>query len=160
MKPKRLTDKDSRMMARRERDSQWGFMERVAREGVVWMCPWDKYSKHGRRCINTWCHTRIRDGEKKQCPACKAVMDTVPDDGVYVYGLLGSNEFHHWLSAHKDWWKHGRWSEKRCARSIRITPAGLRALKNRHRYDLEDISGGMVEPGYIVRPWPKKKEAA
>jgi hypothetical protein len=124
MKPKRLTDRRSRIFARRERDAQWAFMERVAREGIVWMCPWDKYGRH-------------KNG-----------------DGVYVFGLIGSNEFYHWLHSHKDWWKHGRWSEKRCARSIRITDAGRDALANRARYDMEEIFGGMVEPGYVVRPWP------
>ncbi len=126
MKPKRLTDRTMRMVARRERDSQWEFMERVAREGIVWMCPWDKYKRH-------------KDG-----------------DGVYVFGLIGSNEFYHWLSSHKDWWIRGRWSEKRCARSIRITNAGRRALNDREQYDMEPIFGGMVEPGYVVTPWPRK----
>ena len=122
MKPKRLTDRTMRMIARRERDGQWEFMERVAREGIVWMCPWDKYGRH-------------KNG-----------------DGVYVFGLLGSNEFYHWLDSHKDWWIRGRWSEKRCARSIRITDAGRKALKNREKYDMELIFGGMVEPGYVVMP--------
>jgi hypothetical protein len=130
MSPKRLTDRNSRMMARRERDSQWEFMERVAREGIVWMCPWDKHGKH-------------KNG-----------------DGVYVFGLIGSNEFYHWLSEHKDWWKRGRWSEKRCARSIRITDAGRKALKARDHYDMEPIFGGMVEPGYVVTPWPRKASNA
>ena len=127
MKPKRLTDTWSRIRARRERDAEWAFMERVAREGVVWMCPWDKYGRH-------------KNG-----------------DGVYVFGLIGSGEFFHWLATHKDWWQRGRWSEKRCARSIRITDAGRAALANRGQYDMEPIFGGMVEPGYVVRPWPQKR---
>jgi hypothetical protein len=116
------------MFARKERDSQWEFMERVAREGIVWICPWDKYKRH-------------KDG-----------------DGVYVFGLIGSNEFFHWLDSHKDWWVRGDWSEERCARSIQITEAGRNALANREQYDTELIHGGMVEPGYVVRPWPRKKE--
>jgi len=124
VKPKRLTSKRDRLWARADRDSQWRFMERVAREGVVWMCPWDKYHRHGA-------------------------------DGVYVFGLLGSNELFAWLAAHKDWWERGRWSEKRCARSIRITEAGRTALANRELYDMEPIYGGMVEPGFVVTPWPK-----
>ena len=130
MKPKKLTDRSSRLFARRQRDSQWKFMERVAREGVVWMCPWDKYSRH-------------KDG-----------------DGVYVFGLIGSGEFFHWLSDHKDWWKRGRWSDKRCARPIRITEAGRLALVNRVLYDMEPLFGGMVEPGYVVTPWPAKKRSS
>jgi|SRR5208337_4357165 len=124
MKPKGLTDRNSRMIARRERDAQWAFMERVARESIVWICPWDKYRKH-------------------------------KEDGVYVFGLIGSNEFFHWLDSHKDWWKRGRWSEKRCARPIQITETGRTALANRHLYDAELIYGGMVEPGYVVQPLPR-----
>lgn len=163
MKPKRLTDRSSRMFARRERDEQWAFTERVAREGIVWMCPWDKHRLHGRRCVNNWCKrpsvTLIPHGEQWQCTNCQTVMDSVPDDGVYVFGLIGANELYQWINNHKEWWKKGRWSEKRCARSIRITDAGRKALKNRHLYDMEEIHGGMVEPGYIVRPWPRKKVA-
>jgi|ERR1043165_973860 hypothetical protein len=123
-----LNDKQQRQFARNERDSQWEFMERVEREGVVWMCPWDKYHRHGT-------------------------------DGVYVYGLLGSNEFLYWLNSHKEWWKRGRWSAKRCASSIRITDAGRAALKNRDLYDMEPIHGGMMEPGYIVTPLPREPRA-
>lgn len=161
MRPKRLTSYRDRMFARRERDAQWDFMERVAREGVVWMCPWDKYGRHGRRCVNKWCRCRRfhSQGNQWECADCKTVMDQVPDDKVYVFGLLGSNELFAWLDSHKDWWKRGRWSEKRCARSIRITEAGRRALRNRHLYDGELIYGGMVEPGYVVKPWPRKKVA-
>lgn len=158
MSEKRRTQYRRRKFARAERDSQWRFMERVAREGVVWMCPWDKYHRHGPRCR---CESKTFKplGEQWQCAYCKTVVDRVPDDGVYVFGLLGANEFFHWLDSHKDWWKRGRWSEKRCARSIRITDAGREALKNRHLYDMEPIHGGMVEPGYIVRPLPAKKAA-
>lgn len=161
MKPKRLSDRNSRMFARRERDSQWEFAERVAREDVVWMCPWDKHHLHGRRCVNKWCRSRTFNPEAEQwrCADCKSVMAQVPDDRVFVFGLIGSNELFGWLDAHEDWWKRGRWSAKRCARSIRITTAGRRALKNRHLYDMEPIHGGMVEPGYIVTPWPRKKAA-
>ena len=160
MATKRLTDRRSRMMARRERDAQWEFMERVAREGVVWMCPWDKHRKHGPRCPGICASkTFVAHHEGYQCAQCKRIVAVIPDDGVYVFGLLGSNEFFHWLNSHKDWWKRGRWSGKRCARSIRITEAGRIALKNRHLYDGELIHGGMVEPGYVVKPWPTKKAA-
>ncbi len=128
VKPKRLTDRNARMFARKERDAQWEFLERVAREGIVWMCPWDKYGRHGT-------------------------------DGVYVFGLLGSTELFCWLNSHKDWWKRGRWSEKRCARSIRITDAGRAALANREQYDMEDVTGGLVEPGWVARPAKPKAQA-
>lgn len=166
MKPKRLRDRRSRLHARAERDAQWEFMERVAREQIVWMCPWDKHKKHGPRCTNHWCDSKTFlpfafSAHKSgfQCAQCKVTMEQIPDDRVYVFGLLGSNELFHWLDSHKDWWKRGRWTEKRCARSIRITAAGRRALKNRHLYDMEPIHGGMVEPGYVVVPWPRKKGA-
>lgn len=160
MKPKRLTDRSARMFARRERDAQWAFMERVASEGIVWMCPWDKYRKHGPRCPGICAFSRfIPEGDQWKCAQCGRIIAEIPDDHVYVFGLIGSNELSGWLAAHKDWWKRGRWSEKRCARSIRITSAGRKALKNRHLYDMEEIHGGMVEPGYVVRPWPRKVTA-
>lgn len=160
MKPKRLTDRSSRMFARRERDAQWGFMERVAREGIVWMCPWDKHRKHGPRCPGICAFSRFTpEGEQWKCAQCRRVIPKIPDDGVYVFGLIGANELFAWIADHKDWWKRGRWSEKRCARSIRITDAGRGALKNKHLYDGELIYGGMVEPGYVVKPWPQKRAA-
>lgn len=161
MNPRRLSSRKDRMMARRERDAQWAFMERVAREGVVWMCPWDKNHLHGRRCIHDWCRSSrfTKVGEQWRCDRCNVLMADVPDDGVYVFGLIGCNELFHWLDSHKDWWKRGRWSEKRCARSIRITEAGRTALHNRELYDAEPIYGGMVEPGYMVTPWPRRKAA-
>jgi hypothetical protein len=159
MKPKRLTDRNSRMFARRERDAQWAFMERIAKEGVVWMCPWDKYHRHGKRCENKGCESRTFEQHQEgwQCARCKNVTAKIPDDGVYVFGLLGSAELFYWINSHKDWWKKGRWSDKRCARSIRLTEAGKKALANQHLYDTELIYGGMVEPGYVVKPWPRKK---
>ncbi len=148
-------------MARRERDSQWGFMERVAREGVVWMCPWDKHKKHGPRCPGICASSRfIPEGDEWKCARCGRVVPKIPNDRVYVFGLIGSNEFFHWLHSHKDWWKQGRWSDKRCARSIRIADAGRKALRNRTKYDMEPIFGGMVEPGYAVIPWLRKRTKA
>ena len=142
------------MSARYTRDSQWELMERIAREGVVWICPWDKHRRHGQRCSNHWCRARVTDSE---CPSCK--LPARPDDGVYVFGLIGSNELFQWLQNHKDWFKRGPWVEKRCARSLRLTAAGLAALSDREPYDMEPIHGGMVEPGYIVVPWPRKNVA-
>lgn len=159
-KPKRLTNRTSRMIARHERDSQWEFMERVAREEIVWMCPWDKYKKHGPRCPGICAFSRfIPEGDQWKCAQCGRVMSSIPDDGVYVFGLIGSNEFFHWLDSHEEWWNRGRWSERRCARSIRITEVGRKALADREQYDMEPIFGGMVEPGYVVTPWPKKRVA-
>jgi hypothetical protein len=126
MRPKRLTGKSDRMFARSERNAQWALMERIEREGVVWMCPWDKNHKHGA-------------------------------DGVYVFGLLGSNELFHWLDSHKDWWERGEWADERCAFPLRITDAGRSALQHRYLYDMEPIEGGMVDPGYIVTPWPASR---
>lgn len=160
-KPRRLTDRRSRIIARNQRDQQWKFMERVACEGVVWMCPWDKYRKHGRRCPVKYCESASFSACSGgwQCARCKTVMDRIPDDGVHVFGLLGCNELLSWIESHKDWWKRGYWSPMRCARSIRITEAGLVALKNKHLYDDEDIHGGFVGSGYLVRPWPRRKPA-
>ena len=156
MKPKRLTKRSDRMFARRERDAQWALMERVEREGVVWMCPWDKYHKHGRRCACRFCDSKTFHPHEEgfKCASCGTIMEKVPDDRVYVFGLMGANELFAWTNSHKDWFKWGRWIEKRCAKSLRLTQAGREALKHRDLYDMEPIHGGMVEPGYIVVPWP------
>lgn len=157
MNPKRLTKRSDRMFARRERDAQWALMERIARENVVWMCPWDKNRKHGRRCVSTYCESRTfnANGGLFECAHCKRTMGSVPDDGVYVFGLIGANELFAWTASHKEWFKWGPWVEKRCARSLRLTESGREALTHRDLYDMEPIHGGMVEPGYIVIPWPK-----
>jgi hypothetical protein len=98
-----------------------------------------------------------REGKVWCCPWDK--YGKHKSDGVYVFGLLGSGEFFAWIESHPDWWKRGRWSEKRCARSIAITDAGRRALTERDKYDLEPIHGGMVEPGWICIPLPARKVA-
>lgn len=161
MKPKVLRKKSERMFARRKRDAQWALMERIAEEGVVWMCPWDKYHRHGRRCSCRYCDCRqfSQVAQGWRCNSCGTVMPKVPDDEVYVFGLMGANELFAWTSSHKTWFKWGPWVEKRCARSLRLTAAGRDALQHRELYDMEPIHGGMVEPGYIVVPWPQSETA-
>lgn len=68
--------------------------------------------------------------------------------------LLSGMDIMEWLKAHKDWFKVGRWSKKRYAVSVRLTNAGRRALAERDKYDMEDVYGGLVEPGYVVKPLP------
>ena len=43
MKPKKLTSKRGRAMARAVRDAQWAFMERIAAAGTLWFCNWNKH---------------------------------------------------------------------------------------------------------------------
>lgn len=42
MNPKRLTDRDSRRMARFVRDRQWKFMECCLASNPLWFCVWNK----------------------------------------------------------------------------------------------------------------------
>ena len=124
MEPKKLTDKFNRDDARRMRNRQWIFMERMRDEGGVWFCPWDKYGKH-------------KDS----------------NDGVFVDGLIGWG-INDWVRQHRDWYKRGRWNEKRCAVRYRLTDNGLAALENWQDYDMEPVFGGLVEPGWQAIPTP------
>lgn len=124
MEPKKLRDKSSRKMARNMRNQHWLFMEKIAEHGVVWFCPWDKFGKHKN-------------------PGANEVVD-----GLTGWGIL------EWTGRHKDWFKWGSWSYDRCARPVRLTPAGIAALENWHRYDMEPVYGGLVEPGWQAIPTP------
>ena len=130
MKPKRLTKKFDRDDARRMRNKHWLFMEKLRDNGGIWFCPWDKYGKH-------------KDGK-----------DGVEVDGLIGWGILD------WVRKHRDWFKRGRWSDKRCAVRYRLTGAGLIALEHWQQYDMEDVEGGLVEPGWICTPTPLMKKGA
>lgn len=127
MKPRRLTSYQDRQMARRTRDQQWAFMERVARLGLIWFCVWNKNGHH---------------------------KPPYPDD-LEVCGLIDGMELLEWMGSHKEWWKIGRWSDKHYARPVRLTDAGRAALAHRERYDMELVTGGLVEPGWCAMPAPR-----
>lgn len=74
---------------------------------------------------------------------------------LYVTGLIDGMELLEWLNRHRDWWIIGRWRDDRYAAPIRLTAKGRRALKRRSRYDMEPVTGGMVEPGWIAVPLPR-----
>ncbi len=49
MTPRKLTDTFSRRVARRVLDGHWNFIRRLARQGIVHVCLWNKYGhKEGR----------------------------------------------------------------------------------------------------------------
>src|ERR1700685_206434 len=49
---RRLTDRDSRQIAQRTLEGHWDFVRRLARQGVVHFCVWNKYHhKEGRNEI-------------------------------------------------------------------------------------------------------------
>jgi hypothetical protein len=132
-KPKRLTSRFDRRMARNIRDSQWAFMELAAELGTVWVCWWNKNGHH-------------------------------PDEGLprdlMVHGLIDGMEFLEWLNSHKDWWVIGEWSDERYAAPVSITEAGRAAFADHERYDMELVTGGLVEPGWCAMPLPPRKVAA
>lgn len=47
--PRRLTDADSRQVARRTLDMHWDFVRRLARQGIIHFCVWNKYHHKEQR---------------------------------------------------------------------------------------------------------------
>ena len=68
--------------------------------------------------------------------------------------LLSGMERREWFDAHPDWWAIGEWSSEREACLIELTEAGRTALVQRHLYDMEPVTGGLVEPGWSCVPAP------
>jgi hypothetical protein len=120
-KPRRLTSKSDRQMARRIRDSQWNFMEKVAALGTVWWCIWNKIRREERT------------DEVRCC-------------------LISGMELNEWMMTHPDWWDVGEWDDERYGRPVKLTEVGRIALAEREKYDMEPVTGGLVEPGFIVVP--------
>lgn len=123
-----LNDPHHRETARRMRDWQWKFADRVAWQGTVWVCWWNKNGRHDMKSI-----------------------ELLPGDLV-VLSLISGMELLEWLGAHKDWWVIGKWSDERYAAPVSLTDAGREALANRHLYDMEPVTGGLVEPGWTTVP--------
>jgi hypothetical protein len=123
--PKRLTSRRDREMARRIRDGQWEFMDRVFRLGTVWVCWWNENGHHDE--------------------------NSIPDD-LMVCGLIDGMELLAWLHSHKDWWTIDEWSDERYAAPVSLTDAGRAALAARDQYDMELVTGGLVEPGWCAMP--------
>jgi hypothetical protein len=126
--PKRLTSLSDRQMARHMRDAQWRFMERVAKHDPLWVCWWNKNGHHDAK--------------------------TAPAD-LEICGLIDGMELLAWMRTHRGWWKIGDWSDERYAAPVRLTPAGRKALRERERYDMELVEGGLVEPGWCAMPTRK-----
>ena len=105
-------------------------MERVAQSGKIWLCPWDKYGYF-----------------KKETP-----MNTV------VYDLFSSLELFGWLKSHSNWWVIGKWNEKHYAYPITITTAGRKAFEEWEKYDMEYVTGGLIEPGWRAKPSPTRRK--
>lgn len=131
VKPKRLTSRSQRKMARYTRDEQWKFMERVDQLGTVWVCWWNKNHHHA---------------------------ESKPD--LLICGLIDGMELLEWLKSHEDWWIIGEWSDERYAAPVSLTDIGKKALQERELYDMELVNGGLVEPGFCVMPARKIKEKA
>jgi len=128
MKPKRLTDRESRRMARCTRDHHWSIMERIRdTPGGLWICLWNKYG---------------RDEAPNEVRMC----------------LISGMEWAEWVMAHRDWFRWGRYNTRHDGNRYRLTDAGLAALEDRAPYDMEPVEGGLVEPGWICTPLPPTKE--
>lgn len=133
VEPRELTAPEDRQMARRVRDYHWSIMEKVNQHGTLWCCWWDKARRYMKR-----------DG--------KGVMREHAPDDVQVFGLIAAVEFLDWTKRHPEWWAIGEWSDERYAAPVSLTDAGRDALTNRHLYDMEPVTGGMVEPGWQAIP--------
>lgn len=133
--PKMLNEPYHREIARRMRDDQWAFADKVARLGTVWVCWWDKDARH---CVRS-------ENRGWQC------RDDLPEDLV-VHGLIGGMELLEWLNSHPDWWSIGEWSDARYATPVTITAIGRSALTRRELYDMEPVTGGLVGPGWQSIP--------
>lgn len=136
-KPKVLKSKADREMARRMMDWNWGFAERVAAAGTLWVCWWNKNRHHDRSP-----DAQYSDGSGYR-------------NDLLVCGLIDGMELLDWLNSHPDWWEIGEWSDERYAAPVKITEAGRLALASREKYDMEPLHGGLVEPGYVVTPAPR-----
>lgn len=121
MEPKLLTDPQDRDMARRMRDGQWKFMERVAREGTVHVSTWNKYR-----------------------------LEEQPNE--LLLSLISGMELSEWITKHLDWFVLGPQEKVRYTQPVSLTGAGRVALANRHLYDMEPVTGGLVEPGWQAVP--------
>ncbi len=123
---KKLNEPHHRQDARYMRDAQWKFMERVAETGTIYVCWWNKNRHHDE--------------------AARAISD------LKICGLIDGMELLEWLNSHKEWWIIGEWSDERYAAPVSLTDVGREALANRHLYDMEPVTGGLVEPGWETIP--------
>ena len=118
-------------MARHMRDRQWEVMERVANLGTLWICWWSKDRHHNDK--------------------------TAPAD-LLICGLIDGMQLLDWFNSHEDWWIIGEWSDERYAAPVSLTEAGRLALTERDKYDMELVTGGLVEPGWCAMPARKVRK--
>ncbi len=137
--PKKLTSDRDRENARRMRDRQWELMERVAALAPepLWICWWNKNRHHG------------------PSPSAQYSDGSGYREDLLICGLIDGIELLEWMRSHNDWWVIGAWSDERYAAPVTLTDAGRVALANRERYDMEPVTGGLVEPGWEAIPAPK-----
>lgn len=74
-------------------------------------------------------------------------------------GLIGGMELVEWMGKHAEWFIRGDWDDERYAEPVQLTADGLQALDHRDLYDMEDVEGGLVDPGFIVTPLPQSEMA-
>jgi hypothetical protein len=141
VKPKRLTSPGDRAMARRMRDGQWGFMDRVAEHGTLWVCWWNKNRHYG------------------PSPSAQYADGSGYRDDMLICGLINGMELMEWLRSHEEWWTIGEWSDERYAAPVSLTESGRAALADRDKYDAELVTGGLVEPGWCAKPAAKARRA-
>ena len=127
MEPKRLVSDYDRECARSWRDMCWGYMERAIQCDPLWVCLWNKNHHFS-----------------------KEEQDAQSD--LLVFGLIDGMEFLEWIDSHPEWWIKGEWSDERYSFPLTVTTVGREAFAHKELYDDEDVTGGLMEPGFICAP--------
>lgn len=94
-----------------------------------------------------------RQGTVHVCPWNKYRHEERPDE--LRLSLIDGEELIAWLRAHPEWFQIGPQNTERWTNPISLTEAGRQALKDRDKYDMEPVFGGLVEPGWQAIPSPK-----
>ena len=68
--------------------------------------------------------------------------------------LISGQELCDWLRTHANWFQIGPQNYERWTNPVSLTDAGRAALVERAKYDMEPVTGGLVEPGWQAIPLP------
>lgn len=122
MTPRRLNTALSRQIARRTRDWHWDFMHRLARQGIVHVCLWNKYRHKERR-------TELR---------CGLI------DGMELMAWVRAHR--RWFR----YGPHDR--QRNAFPMWLTPAGKLAARQRAHAHDRAPVLGGLVDPGYQAEP--------
>lgn len=81
------------------------------------------------------------------------------EPGEVRFCLISGMEFMNWVRSHRRWFVVGRKHDERDAFVMKLTKAGRWAFRHKKRYDMAPVEGGLVEPGWVAIPAPRKDSA-